>query len=93
MPTTKSAKKRHRQSEERRLRNRAVKSILKTEVRKVRDAVIAKNLAQAEPAFRALTKKLDQAAAKGIIHRNKASRTKSRLQHLMKRNKPATAAK
>lgn len=84
MPTTKSAKKRLRQNEKRRLRNRSVKSALKTQIRKVRDAVSAKNLDQAAAEFRAVTKKLDQAAAKNVIHRNKASRTKSRLQRLMK---------
>ena len=91
MPTTSSAKKRLKQSEKRRLRNRAVKSALKTNVRKVRDAVEQKNQAQADAEFRLAAKKLDQAAAKHIIHRNKASRTKSRLQHLIKGLKTAKA--
>jgi small subunit ribosomal protein S20 len=93
MPTTKSAKKRLRQSEERRLRNRAVKSVLKTEVRKFRSAVEAKNFDQAQVDFRTVTKKLDQAAAKNVIHRNKAARTKARLQHFLKATKAAPAAK
>ena len=90
MPTTKSAKKRLRQSEERRGRNRAVKSILKTEIRKVRTAVEAKNFTQADQEFREVAKKLDQAAAKNVIHRNKAARTKSRLQRFLKVNKTTT---
>jgi small subunit ribosomal protein S20 len=79
MPTTKSAKKRLRQSLERRARNRAVKSSLKTQIKKVLVAVDARDTAAGIDEFRAATKKLDQAAAKGVIHRNKASRLKSRL--------------
>jgi small subunit ribosomal protein S20 len=84
MPTTTSAKKRLRQNVKRRDRNRGVKSMLKTQVRKVREAVAAKNVTAAEAELRITTKKLDQAASKNIIHRNKAARTKSRLQHLIK---------
>jgi small subunit ribosomal protein S20 len=90
MPTTNSAKKRLRQNIKSRERNRAVKAMLKTQVRKVRDAVAASNLETAEKELRVTTKKLDQAASKNIIHRNKASRTKSRLQRLLKSaKKPA----
>jgi small subunit ribosomal protein S20 len=92
MPTTKSAKKRLRQNEKRRLRNRSVKASLKTCVRKVRDAVALKNLALAESELRVAARKLDQAAAKKVIHRNKAARTKSRLQHLIKAAKRPSAA-
>jgi small subunit ribosomal protein S20 len=63
---------------------------LKTQIRKVRDAIADKNVAGAEAEFRLVAKKLDQASAKNVIHRNKASRTKSRLQHLIKVNKQAT---
>ncbi len=92
MPTTKSAKKRLRQNLKRRDRNRAVKSMLKTQVRKVRDAVAAKNVAGAEAELRVTGKKLDQAAAKKIIHANKAARTKSRLQQLIKSAKKPVSA-
>lgn len=91
MPTTKSAKKRLRQNEKRRQRNRAVKASLKTEIRKVREAVAAKNYDLANQELRVVTKKLDQAAAKHVIHRNKASRIKSRLQHLIKTSKQPAA--
>jgi small subunit ribosomal protein S20 len=92
MPTTNSAKKRLRQNVKRRDRNRAVKSMLKTLIRKVRDAASTKDVAGAETALRLTTKKLDQAASKNIIHPNKASRTKSRLQRLIKSAKqPAKA--
>ncbi len=83
MPTTKSAKKRLRQSLERRAQNRAVKSAVKTQIRKVRAAVAAGELDKAQTELQLATKKLDKAGAKRMIHRNAASRTKSRLAHLI----------
>jgi len=79
MPTTKSAKKRLRQNIVRRARNRSVKRSVRTQCRKVLQALKAGNLEEAEKQFRLATKKLDQAAAKHVIHRNAAARTKSRL--------------
>jgi small subunit ribosomal protein S20 len=93
MPTTKSAKKRHRQSLERRAKNRAVKSSVKTQVRKVRQAVEAGDVAAAETELRLAAKKLDRAGAKRVIHPNAASRTKSRLSHLIKTAKDKATAK
>ncbi len=84
MPHSASAKKRHRQSEDRRLMNRAVRSTIKTQVKKVRDAVAAGNVETSETEFRAAAKKLDKAAAKGVIHSNVASRVKSRLSSAIK---------
>ena len=84
MPTTKSAKKRHRQSLERRDKNRATKSAVKTQVRKVRQAVATGDIATAEAELRLAAKKLDRAGVKRVIHPNAASRTKSRLSHLIK---------
>jgi len=92
MPTTKSAKKRLRQNEIRRMRNRAVKSAVKTQVRKVRDAVAAGDLPKAETEYREAARKLDRAGAHGEIHANKASRTKSRLQQLIKKAKQPKSA-
>src|SRR5580704_11123987 len=63
MPNTKSAKKRHRQSQVRRTRNRAAKSVLKTQVRKVREAIAAGELDKAADELRTTAKKLDQTAA------------------------------
>lgn len=79
MPNTHSAKKRQRQSAKRRLRNRGVRSNIKLQVRKVREEAAAGKVAEGEAEARMAAKKLDQAAAKGIIHRNTASRLKSRL--------------
>jgi small subunit ribosomal protein S20 len=84
MPNTSSAKKRMRQDSVRRLRNRATKSILRSQVRKVRAAINAKNLDESEAAYKALVKKLDRAATGNVIHANAAARTKSRLSHAIK---------
>jgi small subunit ribosomal protein S20 len=94
MPTTKSAKKRLRQSLERRAKNRSVKSAVKTQIRKVRQAVAAGDIAKAETELRLAAKKLDRAGVKQVIHPNAAARTKSRLAHLIRaaKQKPATAA-
>lgn len=92
MPTTSSAKKRHRQSLERRAKNRATKSAIKTQVRKVRAAAAAGDAAKADAEFRLAATKLDRAASKNIIHANAAARTKSRLQHLLKAAKTAKKA-
>ncbi len=79
MPNSESAKKRLRQNEARRLKNRADRSTLRTAIKKVRKAIDAGEVEQCESTYVAATKKLDKAAAKGLIHANKAARTKSRL--------------
>jgi small subunit ribosomal protein S20 len=88
MPNIKSAKKRLRQNIERRARNRADKSEIKTAIRKYRETA-AKDVASAEQLLPSLYKLLDQAAAKGVIHANKSSRTKSRLAHVVVKSKQA----
>ena len=75
MPNTASAKKRLRQNETRRQRNRGQRSDLRTSIRKVNAALVSIN-----DAYVSAQKKLDKAGAKNLIHRNKAARTKSRLQ-------------
>jgi small subunit ribosomal protein S20 len=84
MPNTKSAKKRHRQSLERRARNRATKSSLKTLVKKVRAAVKDADAATAAEALKLAQTRLDKAAANGVIHKNAAARVKSRLSAAVK---------
>lgn len=84
MPNSPSAKKRQRTNEERRLRNRAVKHGVKTQIKKVTTAVAAGKITDGETEFRLATKKIDQAAAKGVIHKNAAARTKSRLSAKLK---------
>jgi small subunit ribosomal protein S20 len=68
-----------RQNEVHRARNRARKSRVNTHVRKFTDALHEGDLDQAREAYRTVSKLLDQTAAKGTIHRNAASRKKSRL--------------
>jgi small subunit ribosomal protein S20 len=85
MPNTKSAKKRLRQDTQRRLRNRIVKSAVRTQIRKVRQAVQAGDLQKAGEEFRLACKRLDRAGAHGVLHRNTASRYKSRLANLIKK--------
>ena len=92
MPNTKSAKKRLRTNELRRVRNRAARSNLKTLIKKVRGSLEAGNLTEAQDGFRAVTKKLDQTAARRIIHRNAAARVKSRLSAALKAAKQAPAS-
>ena len=83
MPNSISAKKSHRQSLKRRALNRGQRSALRTSVKKVREAVADGETEQAASLLTAATKMLDQAAAKNLIHANKAARTKSRLAKLV----------
>jgi small subunit ribosomal protein S20 len=89
MPNTESAKKRHRQSEVRRERNRAAKTRIRNLLRKFRETVAAGKIEDAKPLSLQVVKLLDQSAAKGFIHRNKASRLKSRMAALLVRSKAA----
>ena len=75
-----SAAKRHRQSEDRRLRNKRVKSRIRTGTRKLLDLVKAGPGAEAETQYREISSLLDSAVNKGIVHRNTAARKKRRLQ-------------
>ncbi len=84
MPNSASAKKRLRQNATCNARNRAIKSNVRGKIRKVRAAIAAGNVEESEAAFRDVAKKLDQAAAKNIIHANAAARTKSRLSKAIK---------
>jgi len=77
MPNNAAAEKRMRQEKRRRLRNRMVKSTVRTQVTKARLAI--DNEAEAQEAVRAAVSELDRAAKKGVIHRNNAARRKSRL--------------
>ena len=92
MPNTKSATKRLRQNVTRRLRNRNVKSTLRTQLRKVREAIAASETEKAETEFRLAAKQLDRAGHGNVIHRNKAARIKSRLQRMIKATKAAASS-
>jgi small subunit ribosomal protein S20 len=77
-----SAEKRHRQSEERRIRNKAVKSSVRTSAKKFVILARKKEVDNAETALKDMIKKIDTAAQKGIIKKNAAARKKSRMQRL-----------
>lgn len=79
MANIKSQKKRIKTNEKRRVRNQAVKSELKTLVRKTRESVDAGDKAAAEENLRIASRKLDVAVSKGVIHRNQARNRKSKL--------------
>lgn len=88
MPNIKSAEKRVKTSAIRRLRNRSDKSALKTGVKKLEQA-IETDLGKAREMLSRVMKELDEAAAKGLIHKNAAARKKSRL--MQRYNKRAAA--
>jgi small subunit ribosomal protein S20 len=89
---TKSAKKRLRQSLEKREINRSTRAALKTQIKKIREAVKGGDVAKAEEEARTAARKLDLAAARKVIHKNAAARTKSRLSHLVKGAKKTAKA-
>jgi small subunit ribosomal protein S20 len=73
-----SALKRHRQEEKKQARNKAVKTQLKTMIKKVRESALNQT-EKTEELLKATVKKIDKAADKGIIHKNTAARKKARL--------------
>ena len=90
MATHASALKRARQSEKKRLRNASIKSALKTQAKKVLQAVESKNTEEARKALSAAIPALQKAAGKGVIPKKTASR---KISHLTKKvNSLSTAA-
>ncbi|HET9817794.1 MAG TPA: 30S ribosomal protein S20 [Rhodanobacteraceae bacterium] len=79
MANIQSAKKRARQAEVRRMRNTSQRSMLRSSIRKVLKAIEAKDKSGAEAAYKAVEPVLDRYASRGMIHKNKAARHKSRL--------------
>jgi small subunit ribosomal protein S20 len=75
----KSQIKRNATNEKRRMRNKAVKSELKTYVRGFREAAASGDAEAAETALRAASRKLDKAVSKGVIHKNQAANRKSAM--------------
>jgi small subunit ribosomal protein S20 len=75
----KSQIKRNKQNEKRHQRNKAVKSSLKTAVRKFREAADAGDKDQAQALGRDATRALDKAVSKGVIHKNQAANRKSTI--------------
>ena len=79
MANSPQAKKRARQSEKRRTHNASLRSLVRTVIKKVNSAVISGDAEQAKVAYDNAVPVIDRMADKGIIHKNKAARHKSRL--------------
>ena len=79
MPNIKSARKRVRQANKRRMHNKDLRSRLRTHIKGVLSAIDAGDSEAAAAAYKAAVPVIDSVADKGIIHKNKAARHKSRL--------------
>jgi len=83
LPTSKSAAKRERQNETHRIRNRAAKSAVRSQIKKFTLAVKKSEKDSAQTEFNLMIKMLDTAAGKGIYHKNTVARKKSRMSKLL----------
>ncbi|MDX6743485.1 30S ribosomal protein S20 [Actinocorallia sp. A-T 12471] len=79
MANIKSQIKRNKQNEKARLRNKAVKTELKSAIRKFREAAAAGDAEGVQTALRHASRKLDKAVSKGVIHKNQAANRKSAI--------------
>ena len=79
MPNIKSAKKRVLVTKTKTLQNKMFKTELKTDIKKYQAAVAAGDVALAQETYKVAVKKIDQAAARNIIHKNAAARKKSQF--------------
>ncbi len=89
MANTRSAEKRNRQSQKRRARNQAVRTRVKSAVKKVRETLEGGEQAAAQEAFKVAARVIDQASSKGVVHRNTAARKISRLAKAVAKSAPA----
>lgn len=85
MANTAQAKKRARQAEKRRQQNMGMRSQLRTSIKKVHTALAANDKKAADTGFREAQPIIDKMVSKGIIHKNKAARHKSRLNARIKK--------
>ncbi len=88
MPVTKSAQKQIQVTERRRLRNKSIRSLCKTNTTKAEKLILSGELEAAQKAVVATISSLDKAAEKGIIHPNNAARRKSRLMQKLNKAQP-----
>ena len=79
MPNIKSAKKRVLVNQTKAMQNKMFRTQLKTDIKKYQAAIAAGDNALAQETYKAAVKKIDQAAARGIIHKNAAARKKSQF--------------
>ena len=90
MANNSQAQKRARQAEDRRRQNASQRSMLRTYVKKVVAAIAGGNTEAAKAAYQAAVPVVDRMADKGIIHKNKAARHKSRLNARIRAMQPAS---
>ena len=79
MANIKSMKKRVKTNEKARIRNKSIRSAVRTEMRKFRETVTAGDKAAAEQQLRVASRSLDKAVTKGVFHRNSAANHKSNM--------------
>lgn len=89
MANSPQAKKRARQAQKRRLHNDSLESEMNTYIKQVRTAIAANDLEKAKASFAKATQKIDRLAGNRVIHPNRASRLKSRLNAAIKQIKTA----
>lgn len=87
MASTVSARKRIRQNESHRARNRWRKTQLRTAIKDVREKILHGSAEEAQESYRKACSVIDRVAGKGVIHKNTAARTKSRLSARLKAKK------
>jgi small subunit ribosomal protein S20 len=87
MASTVSARKRIRQNESHRARNRWRKTQLRTAIKDVREKILHGSAEEAQESYRNACSVIDRVAGKGVIHKNTAARTKSRLSARLKAKK------
>lgn len=90
MANIKSAQKRNRQAQKRRLRNASVRTAVRSAVKRAREAIAAREPGKAEEALREATRALGKAASKGVLHPRNASRRIARLAHALSASARAT---
>lgn len=93
MANTNQSRKRARQANKHRAANTAQRSMLRTSIRKVVKAIDAKDATTAQAAYREMTPLLDRYANRGLIHKRKAARHKSRLAARIQALSPAASSK
>jgi small subunit ribosomal protein S20 len=84
MANIKSARKRARQAEERRVHNMSLRTAVRTAIKNVKKALAGGDRAAAEGVLRQSQRVIDRVVAKGVLHRNAGDRHKSRLAHALK---------
>ncbi len=91
MPNTRSARKQVRVTQRRRLRNKSILSLCKTNITKAERLIFSGELESAQEAVVAAIGSLDKAAEKGVIHPNNAARRKSRLMKKLNEVQPSSS--